>query len=680
MKEILRYYVRLFMFLFPVLFLPTAVDAFGFGKNWLLLSMGMVGLLIWVAEILSSKKESIYTNKLVVAGLLLVIWSAITWVKESLGIRTRSIMEVGGLGTMLTVAIWFFLWLQASVDETTQRIDKKETEAQLKWLTGAGILVAIVSVVVFMIPSSKLPIIWPKNNPLLSINAAWSLTGSLLNEAILMLFLVVEWGGKLLEKVKKGRVGDYLSEAAIDAGLTLVLFLDIYRIIKIGWVGLDLNSAWVIAVEAFKRNPLWGVGIGNFWEAFNSYRPSSYNLTPLWTGGFKSSSVGILQLWTETGIVGLGLAALMVAKYVREKKNFDFFKALLILAGVLFLPVNLISLLILAWLASGIFEVKKMGLNLKAGESNVNAAPWISGVLVVAAVAFGGYWMYRLLMGDVYMRQSLVAAGKNDGGSTYNLQIKAIGMNPTNADYRTTYSQTNMALAETILSTKELTDDDKQKASTLIQQAVREAKAAITLDQMNPNYWTNLAVIYKSLVGVVDGSQDWSLQAYQQALTLDPVNPTIRLDMGGLLYAAGNYDSADRIFEQAVALKQDYANAWYNWAYSAKKMENIQSAVDRLTQALALVPVDSGDYDSAAKELATWNKELEAKTASNSAATNTVKDPETLKTPEPLPTGNEPAKVVVPTGELQPPEGIDEETAKDISTTPSPQPTVMVSP
>ena len=680
MKEILRYYVRLFMFLFPVLFLPTAVDAFGFGKNWLLLSMGMVGLLIWVAEILSSKKESIYTNKLVVVGLLLVIWSAITWVKESLGIRTRSIMEVGGLGTMLTVAIWFFLWLQASVDETTQRIDKKETEAQLKWLTGAGILVAIVSVVVFMIPSSKLPIIWPKNNPLLSINTAWSLTGSLLNEAILMLFLVVEWGGKLLEKVKKGRVGDYLSEAAIDAGLTLVLFLDIYRIIKIGWVGLDLNSAWVIAVEAFKRNPLWGVGIGNFWEAFNSYRPSSYNLTPLWTGGFKSSSVGILQLWTETGIVGLGLAVLMVAKYVREKKNFDFFKTLLILAGVLFLPVNLISLLILAWLASEIFEVKKMGLNLKAGESNVNAAPWISGVLVVAAVAFGGYWMYRLLMGDVYMRQSLVAAGKNDGGSTYNLQIKAIGMNPTNADYRTTYSQTNMALAETILSTKELTDDDKQKASTLIQQAVREAKAAITLDQMNPNYWTNLAVIYKSLVGVVDGSQDWSLQAYQQALTLDPVNPTIRLDMGGLLYAAGNYDSADRIFEQAVALKQDYANAWYNWAYSAKKMENIQSAVDRLTQALALVPVDSGDYDSAAKELATWNKELEAKTASNSAATNTVKDPETLKTPEPLPTGNEPAKVVVPTGELQPPEGIDEETAKDISTTPSPQPTVMVSP
>lgn len=660
------------MFLFPLLFLPTVVDSFGFGKNWIVLAMGMFGLVLWVTELLISKREGIYVNKLWVLVLLLMVWATISWFRESLGIRTRSLMELGGIGTLLSAAIWAFLWLQVSVEEVSHKIDGTEVGKQLKWLTTSGVLIALVSVIVFMIPSSKLPIVWPKNNPLLSINSTWSLTGSLLSEAILMLFLVIEWGGKLLEKVKKEKVNDYLGEAALVSGLTLVLFLDIYRIIKSGWIGLDLISAWVIAVETFKRSPLWGVGIGNFLEAFNGYRPSVYNLTQSWSGIYKSSSMLILQIWTELGVVGLALVSLMTTKILKEKKNFDLVKMILLVSVVLFLPINLLSLMLVVWIVSSSLNIKRIGLSLKAGDNGVNTAPWILGVLVIVSTTFGGYWMYRLLMGDIYMKQSLVSASKNDGGNTYNLQIKAIGMNSTNADYRTTYSQTNMVLAETILKGENLTDDDKQKASTLVQQAVREAKAAITLEQMNPIYWLNLASIYRSLVGVVDGSQDWSLQAYQQALILDPINPSSRLEMGGLLYGAGSYNDADRIFEQAVALKQDYANAWYNWAYSAKKLNNLQGAVERLTQALALVPVDSGDYDNAAKELAEWKKELETKNANTSQET---KSPETLKTPEPLPTTTENNKVVVPTGEeMEPPKVEEETTLEGVETvTPSPE-------
>jgi len=74
--------------------------------------------------------------------------------------------------------------------------------------------------------------------------------------------------------------------------------------------------------------------------------------------------------------------------------------------------------------------------------------------------------------------------------------------------------------------------------------------------------------------------------------------------------------------------------------------------VARLTQALALVPVDSGDYDKASKELTAWQKELDAATKQ---AQQQVKPAETLQTPAPLPTAGKEAKVVVPTGELQPP-------------------------
>ena len=73
--------------------------------------------------------------------------------------------------------------------------------------------------------------------------------------------------------------------------------------------------------------------------------------------------------------------------------------------------------------------------------------------------------------------------------------------------------------------------------------------------------------------------------------------------MGGLLYAAGNYEQAERAFEQAVTNKTDFANAWYNWAYAAKQQNKLGAAVSRLEKALTLVPADSTDYGTASKEL-----------------------------------------------------------------------------
>jgi tetratricopeptide (TPR) repeat protein len=284
-------------------------------------------------------------------------------------------------------------------------------------------------------------------------------------------------------------------------------------------------------------------------------------------------------------------------------------------------------------------------------------------LLLLIGVGFGGYWSGKMFFGDFYMRKALVAASENDGVKTYELQIKAIGINPNLASYRKIYSQTNLALTQSLLSNKDITDADKEKASTLVQQSVREAKAAISLNQKNPEYWYNLAGIYKSLIGLVDGAADWSYQAYQQAIILDPVNPMLYLDMGGLFYAANSFEDADRAFEEVVVNKGDFANGWYNWANSAKKLGKLDMAVARLEQALKLVPADSGDYETASKELEVWKKELdeaikkqqELLKQQQEAQASTPKQPETLKTPEPLPTVGEEERVDVPAEQLQPP-------------------------
>jgi tetratricopeptide (TPR) repeat protein len=652
MNTIFKYYLRGIFLLFPIVFIPNVIDGFGFGKNLVLMAMALVALVMWVIKLILDKEKIIKTNKLFWLSLIFVIWSGISFFRLASGIKIQSLMSPLGMGTLLSLFVLFFVLLQVN--------KKEETEKQFLFLTISGLVVGLTSLVVFMLPANKLPLLIPRENPLVSINSAWSLVGSILAEAILLFLLVFGWLKKLLAKIKeKAEVMTYLTDAVAVAFFGLLFLLDIYRIVKLGWGVLDLNSAWVIAVEAFKRRPLFGVGIGNFTEAFNLFRPASYNLGKYWSSVFSVSSMGILQIWTELGIIGLFLVSYLVAMVLKLRKSANFWQLILILIAVLFLPLNLISVFLLVWLLSTFLEKKETKLILNVGENNFNVMPYLIAGLTIIGIGFSGFWIGKMFLGDFYMRQSLVAASKNDGAKTYELQIKAIVINPNLASYRKLYSQTNLALTQSLLNNEDISDVDKEKASTLVQQAVREAKAAIELDQKNPEYWYNLAGIYKSLIGLVEGSADWSYQAYQQAIVLDPVNPVLQLDMGGLFYAAGNYEQADRSFEEAVVNKNDYANAWYNWANSAKKLNKLEAAVFRLEQALKLVPADSGDYETASKELEAWKKELDEavkkQTELAKQQQTEQKEPETLKTAEPVPTMGEEERVNVPAEELNPP-------------------------
>jgi len=659
MNTIFKIYVRALFFLFPIIFIPVVVDGFGLGKNIALAVMALVGLILWGVKLIIGKEKIVRTNKLLWLFLAVVVWSGVTFFRLGIGLRMVSLMSPMGLGTVVSLFVLFFVLIQDN--------DKEENEKQFLMLTISGILAGVVSLIVFLLPANKLPLSIPKNNPLISITAAWSLVGSVWAEVVLFLFIILGWLKKLLKKIKeKTEISGYIVEVVAVAFFSLLFLLGVYKIIKAGWVFLDFNSAWMVAVETFKRHPIFGMGIGNFLEAFNSYRPASFNLTKYWSGSFSGSSMGILQIWTELGTVGLLLALYLVAIVWKLRKTAKFWQLALFLAIFLFLPLNLITVFLLVWmLSNGIVENKENKLILNVGEKNFNVMPYLVALLALVVVGFSGFWTVRIFLGDFYMRKSLVAAAKNDGSKTYELQIKAIGFNPYASSYRQMYSQVNLSLAQTLLSQAQVSDDDKAKASTLIQQAVREGQAAISLSQKNPEHWYNLAGIYKSLAGVVsDDVVTWSYQSYQQTMALNPVNPIYSLDMGGLLYAAGDFEGADRAFEETVKNKTDFANAWYNWANSAKKLNKIDVAVARLEQALKLVQADSGDYETAAKELEVWKKELEEaikrqqelmKQQADAQAAAAPKQPETLKTQAPLPTMGAEEKVNIPASQLEAP-------------------------
>jgi len=93
------------------------------------------------------------------------------------------------------------------------------------------------------------------------------------------------------------------------------------------------------------------------------------------------------------------------------------------------------------------------------------------------------------------------------------------------------------------------------------------------------------------------------------------------------------------------------------WLMLEKQLNKLGLAVNHLNQAVSLVPVDSGDYDKASKELADWKEEYEAlmKQQADSAEATTAKQAETLTVPEALPTQGKEEKVDVPAADLEPP-------------------------
>ena len=134
--------------------------------------------------------------------------------------------------------------------------------------------------------------------------------------------------------------------------------------------------------------------------------------------------------------------------------------------------------------------------------------------------------------------------------------------------------------------------------------------------------------------------------------------------MGGVFYAYGNYDQAERIFERAVNLKPDWSNGRYNWAAALREKGDYAFAMQQLQATLSLVEPDSNDFQKVSAEI----EELRKKLAPEEGVATPSGELETLTPPQEAPEG------------IEPPLELEEEAKPEITPlptmTPSPSPTI----
>jgi tetratricopeptide (TPR) repeat protein len=243
-------------------------------------------------------------------------------------------------------------------------------------------------------------------------------------------------------------------------------------------------------------------------------------------------------------------------------------------------------------------------------------------------------------MAEVTYQKSLDALSSNNAQIVYNLMTSAVAQNPYVDRYHASMAQIDMALANSIAAGKTtLTDTDRTTLTQLIQQAISEGKATVTLNPGRSGNWGILAQIYGSIMPFTQGADQFAIQAYTQAVALDPINPNLRISLGGVYYALGRYDDAIEAFKLAVLAKSDLANAHYNLSIAYRDKKDYDDAITEMNTVLILVPKDSSDYTLAQSTLADLQKNKPAATSVTGAGALTIpqKQVTTVKPPITLP-------------------------------------------
>jgi tetratricopeptide (TPR) repeat protein len=118
---------------------------------------------------------------------------------------------------------------------------------------------------------------------------------------------------------------------------------------------------------------------------------------------------------------------------------------------------------------------------------------------------------------------------------------------------------------------------------------------------------------------------------------LDPQNPIYRLNLGGVFYSLNNWDEASNLFTQAVGLKSDWPNAYYNLAWASYQKGAYQQAVNAMQNTISLLDPKTSktDYEKASKELEEFKKKLPPAEEEATQGAQTKPSQLTLPTPQP---------------------------------------------
>jgi len=677
-KEIIDYLDNISLFLFgilliafPILVVSQTTEPYVLPKQALLVGISLIVLLLQGVKTTIEKTIRLRRTPF---DLSIGIFTVVVLISSLLAVNR--VDAITAFVPFLFAVISYFLITGIAKDKGSIRFLRS-------CLIGGGAILSIVSFLsyfkVYIIPLD------------LAKFQSFSPLGTQLDSAV-YLFLVLAVA--LVPAVKAIRAKNLKGEGAslLVAGIIVLvgLFISIYQIITQNTIILPFSTGFQLAFAAISQDTgrivqgfLFGSGLGTFGIDFARFKQAQFNLTPLWVYSFYRSSSFILEMLATTGVLGIVSFVYLLYKIVKEKPLYV--PLVLAIIGLFILPFGFASevlfFVILGLFATqqGLthsgkyFDIELQLVTLKKGliafeateeterKSNKSKVlPAISLIVVLLFVGAIGFYSFRFLAANIDFQNSIVAANQNNGTLTYQNEVQGLTQFDNNDSYQRVFSQTNLALANNLAtavqkSGQKADAQTSQTIYTLIQQSINAARKATTISPQNSLDWQNLSSVYRSLIGFGQNADQFAVLTAQQAILLDPNNPQEYINLGGIYYQLGIWDSAIQQFQVAINLKPDFANAYYNLGHAYEQKGDAKDALTQYQIVKNLVANDPTNLKKISDEITA----LEAKTntqaeAAKAQASNEKQNLNVNTSAAQLPPQKPPVKIPAPTTSVSP--------------------------
>lgn len=331
-----------------------------------------------------------------------------------------------------------------------------------------------------------------------------------------------------------------------------------------------------IMLSAWKKDPMLGIGQGNFISIYQNNRPD--NLGDFWSVNFNSSSSLFMTIASTTGILGtlafiffvltsaFGVAkGVIISLGVHSLPKKDEFSGDFILSGLasvwLFLTfiaffyffnmtIWLVWWLCLALIFSLIYISQKNSQDEYVTNSNSPGSSLaLSFVFVLVIIGFitAIYAQGQKYVAAVYFNQALVADTKGEKIEDVAMKIeKAVQLDPSRDVYYRNLSVASFALANKRIAEKgqeELSTEDIAYIKGMIARAKSYSEKAIELNQSPENY-LSLAQVYEGVLGSMEGADKELIANYQKAIELDSHNPALYVKLASVYVSLANIEAS----------------------------------------------------------------------------------------------------------------------------------------
>ena len=409
--------------------------------------------------------------------------------------------------------------------------------------------------------------------------------------------------------------------------IAIALGINIWAVLPGGearFQSLSLAGSASIAKDSltFTKNALFGYGPDSYSNAYSILKPIWINGLNYWK--FTFDSAFNLPL---TVLVSLGLIAFLVYLFflwqvvqtVKKSDEENIFLKTLIFAGLAWqflAPVNLVMLALLG-IAMAFFirdnqdHYQKLNFSVhhlsdffNRGKAQArNYVFLLSNGLLLAGLVLVVYLSGKTFLAYHLLYKSNDSVSKNEIAMAYGYHKQAKNLAPQLDFVRRSYSLINLQIAIALSNKADITPAEQEQVLQLVNQAIREAKAATVLDPANYQNWSVLAQIYVQLAGTTEQAKQEAFNALARAATYNPNDPEIRLTLGQLFFNSEKYSEAITFFDQAIERKPDLFVAHYYMARAFLANKQLTEARSSLINSLNLAPRDSEEYKAIEKEL-----------------------------------------------------------------------------